>query len=105
MLNLAGGWFPLTFVPGMMVRRGYGDDAARIQELFLSGRKEEAIAAVPDEYLDKGALVGPIERIRERYKAWEGSGITGLTLSCNEPEGLKLMADLAGCRDNIAAAQ
>jgi len=88
-----------------MVRRGYGDDAARIQELFLSGRKEEATAAVLDEYLDKGALVGPIERIQERYKAWEGSGITGLTLSCNEPEGLKLMADLAGCRDNIAAAQ
>jgi len=94
-----------NFHNDMMVRRGYGDAAARIQELFLSGRKDEAIAAVPDEYLDEGALIGPVERIRERYKAWEGSGVTGLTLSCNKPEGLELMADLAGCRDTISAVQ
>ena len=49
----------------------------RIQELFLAGRKDEAAAAVPDEYVDERCLVGPPERIRSRYVAWAESGITG----------------------------
>ena len=36
----------------MMVRRGFGDAAKRIQELYLARRKDEAIAAVPDEWVD-----------------------------------------------------
>ena len=64
----------------MMVRRGFGDAAARIQELYLAGRKDEAVAAVPDEFCDEMALVGPVARIRERYRAWADSGITGLTI-------------------------
>ncbi len=42
-----------------MRRMGYADAAERIQELFLAGRKDEAIAAVPDEYVDERCLVGP----------------------------------------------
>ena len=41
-----------------MAKRGFADDAARIQELFLAGRREEAIAAMPDEALLQGTLVG-----------------------------------------------
>jgi len=78
----------------MMVRRGYADAAARIQELYLAKRKDEAIAAVPDEFVDEGALVGPKERIRKRFRAWEDCGITGLTISGNE-EAIRLMADCA----------
>ena len=59
-----------------MRRMGYADAAEQIQELFLAGRKDEAIAAVPDEYVDERCLVGPAERIRERYGAWADSGIT-----------------------------
>ena len=88
----------------MMVRRGYPDAAAKIQELFLAGRKAEAAAAVPDEYCDEGALVGPLERIRERYAAWEGSGATGLTVMCRRPEALELLADLTGSREQTSAA-
>ena len=79
-----------------MIRRGYGDAAARIQELFLAGRKEEAADAVPDEFVDEGALIGPVERIRERYRAWEDSGATGLTVQTDQDEALELMAELAG---------
>ena len=39
-----------NFHKDMMVRRGYGEAAARIQDLYLAGRKEEATAAVPDEF-------------------------------------------------------
>ncbi len=65
----------------------------------LAGRKREAIAAVPDDFCDEGALVGPPQRIRDRYKEWESSGATGLTLSCRRIEGLELMAELTGSRE------
>jgi F420-dependent oxidoreductase-like protein len=91
-----------NFHNDMMVRRGFGEAAARIQELYLAGRKQEAMDAVPDEYCDQGALIGPKERIRERYREWEGSGATGLTMTSSDPEALELMADLAGTRDSVA---
>ena len=49
---------------------------------------------MPDEYLDEGALVGDPARIRDRFRAWETSGITGLTISGDE-EAVRLMADVA----------
>ncbi|MEK7877823.1 MAG: LLM class flavin-dependent oxidoreductase, partial [Pseudomonadota bacterium] len=50
-----------------MIRRGYPEAAERIQELFLAGRKDEAAAAVPDEFVDEQSLIGPPERILERW--------------------------------------
>jgi F420-dependent oxidoreductase-like protein len=91
-----------NFHNDMMVRRGYPEAAQKIQELYLAGRKREAIEAVPDEYCDEASLVGPPQRIRERYKEWEASGATGLTLSCRQAEGLELMAELTGSRDRAA---
>ena len=70
-----------NFHKEMMVRRGFGDAAQRIQELFLAKRKDEAVAAVPDEFCDEMSLVGPVARIRERYRPWTDSGITGLTIT------------------------
>ena len=42
------------------------------------------------------ALVGPPARIRERYRAWADCGITGLTITTEQPEAMELMASLAG---------
>jgi alkanesulfonate monooxygenase SsuD/methylene tetrahydromethanopterin reductase-like flavin-dependent oxidoreductase (luciferase family) len=81
-----------------MVEQGYGDAAERIQELYLAGRKEEAVDAVPDDFVDESALVGPPARVRERYRAFEDSGITGLTIATTQPEAMELLADLAGTR-------
>ncbi|MDH4145844.1 MAG: LLM class F420-dependent oxidoreductase [Acidimicrobiia bacterium] len=78
-----------------MVQRGYGDAAARIQELFLAGRKEEAYAAVPDEYVDEGLLLGTPDRIGKRWPAWAESGLTGLKVATRQPEALELVAGLA----------
>lgn len=86
----------LNFHNQQMVRRGYGEAAARIQELYLAGRKGEALEEVPDEYCDESALVGPPARIRERYRAWEVSGVTGLTIGGQQMEALELMADITG---------
>ncbi len=92
-----------NFHNDMMVRRGFPEAAARIQELYLAGRKSEATAAVPDEFCDEGALIGPIERIRERYRAWENCGLTGLTVFSSQPEGMELLAELAGTRDTASS--
>lgn len=88
-----------NFHNDMMVRRGYPEAAAKIQELYLAGRKREAILAVPDDYCDESSLVGPPERIRARYPDWERSGATGLILASLQPEAMELMADLTGSRD------
>jgi F420-dependent oxidoreductase-like protein len=81
-----------------MTEQGYGDAAARIQELFLEGRKEEAAATVPDEYVDERALVGPASRIKARFRDWADSGLTGLTINTHAPAVLELMADVAKLR-------
>ena len=79
-----------------MARRGFAEEAERVQELFLAGKREEAYAAIPDEYVDQGALVGPKERIRERFRAWQDLGVDGLTINgVQTPEILAMMAEIA----------
>jgi F420-dependent oxidoreductase-like protein len=96
----------LNFHNQQMVRSGYGEAAQRIQELYLAGRKAEALEEVPDEYCDEMALVGPPARIAERYRAWEDSGITGLIIGTRQYEALELMAEIAGAgREAVAASQ
>ncbi len=87
-----------NFHNDMMCRRGYAEAAGRIQELYLAGRKAEAMEAVPDEYLDEGALIGPKDRIKERYREWEGSGATTLVLNAGQDEAMEFMAEVAGTR-------
>jgi F420-dependent oxidoreductase-like protein len=85
-----------NFYNELMQRYGYAEAAARIQELYLAGRKAEAEAAVPDELADEMSLIGPVERIRERYRAWEDSGVGTLLVSNRDPRVLRLMAELTG---------
>ena len=88
-----------NFHNARMVQRGFPNEAARIQELFLAGRKDEAAATIPDEFIDEEAIVGPPERIRQRFRAWADAGtqgLDGLTISTRQPEALTLMAEIAG---------
>lgn len=80
----------------MAIKYGYAEAAARIQELYLAGRKAEAADAVPDELCDEMSLVGPVERIRERYRAWEDAGVTTMLVQPRQPEALELMAEITG---------
>ena len=69
-----------------MRRMGYAAEAERIQELYLAGRKDEAIAAVPDEYVDERCLVGSAGRgSASATRAWAESGITGMSLATSQP--------------------
>jgi F420-dependent oxidoreductase-like protein len=84
-----------NFHNDIMVRRGFGDAAKRIQELYLAKRKDEAIAAVPDEWVDLKSLVGPPARIKERYRAWEDAGADSLSVRSRQPEAIEVMAQAA----------
>ena len=74
-------------------RYGYEDAAGRIQELFLSGRKDEAAAAVPDALVDEVALCGPRERVREQLTEWTGAGVTTIMVS-GDLVAVRTMAEL-----------
>ena len=77
---------------------GYEAAAVAIQDLFLAGRKEEAVQAVPDAFVDEIALVGPLARIRERAGAWKRLGAEGkvgtLILGMRQPEHLDALAGI-----------
>jgi len=75
-------------------RLGYEEDAVRIQDLYLDGKKAEAAAAVPDALIDDISLCGPRERIAERVEAWKASPVGTLCLGVGQPEALRLMAEL-----------
>jgi len=78
-----------------MIDRGFAAEADRIQELFLAGRKEEATAAVPDEYLDEGAMIGPEPRIKERFQRWCDAGFTCLRLGNPDEQAMEVIARIA----------
>jgi len=83
----------INFHKDAFAKRGYQAEADRIQELFLAGRRDEAAQAVPDEYVDEEMLIGPPQRIRERFAAWRDSGFTTLRITSNRDDVLKLIAD------------
>lgn len=70
-----------NFYHNLATRYGYGEVADKIQELYLSGRKREAIDLVPDELVRGMSLVGPRGFIAERLAAFAESGVTTLLVS------------------------
>ena len=78
-------------------RLGFEEAAVKIQDLFLSGKKQEAAEAVPDELVDGVALVGPADRIRDRLQAWKEAGkkkqVGALLSGGANPEALRVLAE------------
>ncbi len=70
-----------NFYHNLATRYGYGEVADRIQELYLSGRKREAIDAVPDELVRGISLIGPRGFIAERLAAFADAGVTTMLVS------------------------
>jgi hypothetical protein len=82
-----------NFHLNLMDRIGFGDAARRVQDLFFAGRRDEAVAAVPDQLADEVSLAGPAERIRERLQAWKTSPVTTLIAGTRGPAVLRLLAE------------
>jgi F420-dependent oxidoreductase-like protein len=70
-----------NFYNQLATRMGYEEAAKEVQDLYLERRYEAAAAAVPYEFLDATALLGPKERIAEKMQVLAGAGVTTLTLT------------------------
>lgn len=90
-----------NFYHNLATRYGFGEVANRIQELYLAGRKREAIDAVPDELVCGISLVGPRGFIAERLAAFADAGVTTLLVSpmANDPsESVRYVEELLQLR-------
>ena len=77
-----------------IARAGFEAEATKIQELYLAGNKNDAIAAVPTAMVEAMALVGPPEKIRDDLARWQESVVTTLLVS-GPADTLRTMAELA----------
>ena len=78
-------------------RLGYEEAAVQIQDLFLSGKRAEAVAAVPDALVDDVHLIGPADLIRDRLSVWREAGkkrhVDTMLIGAGQPEALELIAE------------
>jgi F420-dependent oxidoreductase-like protein len=65
-----------NFYNDVACRYGFEKEAEEIQDLYLSGKKQEAAALVPDEMLELTTLCGPKGYIKERLAAFDAAGVT-----------------------------
>jgi F420-dependent oxidoreductase-like protein len=83
-----------NFYNSLVRRYGFDDAADKIQDTYLDGRQQEAIALVPDELVDELALVGPKERVRDQLAAWQASGVSTLIIATPSTVNLETLAEL-----------
>ncbi len=85
-----------NFYNNIFRKYGYEDAAQKIQDLYLDGKKEEAMAEVPQEFLDATAMVGDEGWVRERVEAYAAAGVTRLQLQPIGPDPLALIEKVKG---------
>jgi F420-dependent oxidoreductase-like protein len=84
-----------NFYNALAVRMGFGEAAAKVQELYLARDYDGAAAAVPFEFIDATSLLGPVDRIADRMKEFAAAGVTTLSLT---PYGSNQEETIAGLR-------
>ncbi|MHB1834613.1 MAG: LLM class flavin-dependent oxidoreductase, partial [Solirubrobacteraceae bacterium] len=82
-----------NFHADVAIRMGYEAEVARIAELYLAGRKQDAAAAIPARLLEQLTLIGSPEKIRHDLEAWRDSIVTTLLIA-GDPATLRTAAEL-----------
>jgi F420-dependent oxidoreductase-like protein len=83
-----------NFYNTVFERQGYADEAKLVQDLYLDGKKEEAAAALPAEFIDGVTLIGPAGRVKERIAALADVGVTHLHVTPISKEAPKLLSQV-----------
>jgi len=91
-----------NFYNELAVRYGFEKEAATSQDLYLDGKKREAEAAVPDEFLELTTLCGPESYVRERVLAFKAAGVTHLQVH-PIPQGDQTAASLIAAVKEMAS--
>jgi F420-dependent oxidoreductase-like protein len=87
-----------NFYYDLACRFGYEEEAKRIQDAYLSGRKDEAAALVPAELVEKTSLIGPHGYVKERLAAFREAGVTTLNLTSLSPTHERRVKDIETIR-------
>jgi F420-dependent oxidoreductase-like protein len=82
-----------NFHANVAIRMGYEAEVAKIQELYLSGHKDEAAAAIPTRLIEQLTLIGPADKIRHDLEAWRDSIVTTLLVG-GDPATLRTVAEI-----------
>ena len=69
-----------NFYNALATRMGYGEAAARVQDLYLARQHRDAALAVPLNFVDDTSLLGPVDRIAARLRAYAEAGVTTLSV-------------------------
>jgi F420-dependent oxidoreductase-like protein len=77
----------------VFARMGYEEECARIQDLYLQGKKQEAQAAIPTKLVQDVALIGPIDKLRDEIKVWKSTCLTTMLVN-SPPQMLGTIAEL-----------
>ena len=85
----------MNFHFDVFCRMGWEAEATKIQDLYLAGHRDEAIAAVPTRMVEDIALVGPKEKVRDDLEEWKESMLTTLLIN-GDLNTLRTMAELVG---------
>jgi F420-dependent oxidoreductase-like protein len=91
-----------NFYNALVQRYGFEQAASEIQDLYLEGKRDEAMAAIPDQLIDMVSLCGPPDHVRERLGVYRDAGVgtlgvTPVAFTFRERlEQLRLIAELAG---------
>ena len=83
-----------NFYNTVFQRQGYVDEAKLVQDLYLDGRKDEAAAALPSDFIDRVTLIGPAGHVRERIAALREAGITHLHVNPVGSDAPKLISQV-----------
>jgi alkanesulfonate monooxygenase SsuD/methylene tetrahydromethanopterin reductase-like flavin-dependent oxidoreductase (luciferase family) len=70
-----------NFYNQLAIRMGFEEAAAQVQDLFLARQHRDAAAAVPFEFIDATALIGPRDRIRDRLSRYSDAGVGTLSIA------------------------
>src|SRR5262245_1368734 len=84
-----------NFYKDAVTRYGFGDEAERIQDAFLDGRRAEAAGFVSNAMVDELCLAGPVERVRDRVEAWRAAGVTTLLAETWDVDTIRALAEVA----------
>jgi F420-dependent oxidoreductase-like protein len=83
-----------NFYNDLACRYGFEAAAKTVQDLYLDGKKEEAAAALPDEFIEKATLIGEPAFVRERIAALQEAGVTHLHVNAVTADAPKIFGQV-----------
>jgi F420-dependent oxidoreductase-like protein len=83
----------MNFHKEVFARMGYEKESDEIQDLFFEGKRDEAVAAVPDQMVQDISLIGSVAQIRDELARWEEAGVTMIVVGATSVDEMRRAAE------------